>query len=94
MTEQDGFSRRAFLAASATALLGARAMASAAMAPPSLKDAYRNVFSIGTALDFRRPDEFDATELELIRSQFNVITPENSMKPGVVHPQEDTWNWT
>jgi len=94
MTEQYGLSRRSFLAASATALIGARVGASALMAPPSLKDAYRNVFPIGTALDFRRPDEFDASELELVTSQFNVITPENSMKPGNVHPQEDTWNWT
>ena len=33
------------------------------------------------------PDEFSAAELDLIQSQFNVITPENSMKPGPVHPQ-------
>ena len=59
-----------------------------------MKDAYKNAFLIGTALDFRRPDEFDATELDIIKSQFNVITPENSMKPGSVHPQENTWNWT
>jgi GH35 family endo-1,4-beta-xylanase len=59
-----------------------------------MKDAYRDAFLIGTALDFRRPNEFNATELELITSQFNAMTPENSMKPGPVHPQEDTWNWT
>ncbi len=41
-----------------------------------------------------RPNEFSAAELDLIKSQFNVITPENSMKPGPVHPQENTWNWT
>jgi GH35 family endo-1,4-beta-xylanase len=60
----------------------------------SLKDAYRNVFLVGAAFDLRRPDEFDAAELELIASQFNALTPENSMKPGPIHPQEDTWNWT
>ena len=86
-------SRRSFLAVPAVALL-ARRVALTAAAAASLKDAYRNVFLIGTALDFRQPGEFDATELELITSQFNVITPENSMKPGPVHPQEDTWNWT
>jgi hypothetical protein len=52
------------------------------------------VFLIGTALDFRTPNEFSPAELDLIKSQFNVITPENSMKPGPVHPQENTWNWT
>jgi len=60
----------------------------------SLKDACRDLFLVGTALDFRSPTEFTAAELDLIKSQFNVITPENSMKPGPVHPQENSWNWT
>ena len=77
----------------AAALFAQRICLSAAAAA-AMKDAYKNVFLIGTALDFRRPDEFTAAELELITSQFNAITPENSMKPGPVHPQEDTWNWT
>jgi GH35 family endo-1,4-beta-xylanase len=59
----------------------------------SLKDTFRNHFLIGAALDFRRPDEFNSAELDLITNHFNVLTPENSMKPGPVHPQEDTWNW-
>jgi len=60
----------------------------------SLQDAYKRHFLIGAALDFRRPDEFNSAELALIKTHFNVLTPENSMKPGPVHPQEDTWNWT
>jgi GH35 family endo-1,4-beta-xylanase len=88
-------SRRSFLATATAALaagrFGARPLQAAG---PSMKDAYRGAFLIGTALDFRRPDEFNATELEIITSQFNVITPENSMKPGPVHPQEGTWNWS
>ena len=87
------FSRRSFLSVPAAAFLLAR-RAKLAAAATALKDAYKSVFLIGAALDFRRPDEFDATELDLITSQFNVITPENSMKPGPVHPQENTWNWT
>jgi len=59
-----------------------------------MKDACKDLFLIGTALDFRMPNEFNAAELDIIKSQFNVITPENSMKPGPVHPQESTWNWT
>jgi len=60
---------------------------------PSLKDAYKDDFLIGTALDFRTPEEFNDKELGIIKSQFNVITPENSMKPGEIHPTEDRWNW-
>jgi GH35 family endo-1,4-beta-xylanase len=84
-------SRRDFLAtAAALPFVTARAGA----APPSLKDACKGMFLIGTALDFRTPTEFTSAELDFIRSQFNAVTPENSMKPGPVHPQEQSWNWT
>jgi GH35 family endo-1,4-beta-xylanase len=89
----DNLSRRSFLAATGV-FIGTRLGATPQASTPSLKDAYRNAFLIGAALDFRRPDEFNAAELELIKSQFNVLTPENSMKPASIHPQEDTWNWT
>lgn len=95
-------SRRDFLvAAAAASTAGLRAQAAplrqeaaAGQAVPSLKDACRGVFLIGGAFDFRTPTEFTAAELAFIRSQFNAITPENSMKPGPVHPQEESWNWT
>jgi GH35 family endo-1,4-beta-xylanase len=61
---------------------------------PRLKDVYKDVFLVGTALDFRSPTEFNEVELDIIKSQFNIITPENSMKPGSIHPAEDRWNWT
>lgn len=87
-------SRRSFLATAAAAVAAGRFAARPVRAAgPSMKDAYRGSFLIGTALDFRRADEFSAVELETITSQFNTITPENSMKPGPVHPQESTWNW-
>ena len=85
-------SRRDFLAAVAAAVPALTLRAGAAA--PSLKDAYKGVFLIGAAFDFRTPAEFTAAELDFIRSQFNAITPENSMKPGPVHPQEQSWNWT
>lgn len=87
-------SRREFVAAITAALTTRAATAGAAAAPQPIKDACKDVFLIGTALDFRTPNEFSSAELDLIKSQFNVITPENSMKPGPVHPQENTWNWT
>jgi GH35 family endo-1,4-beta-xylanase len=88
----SNLSRREFVAAAAAVLplVGGRAGAAA----PSLKDTCRGVFLVGAAFDFRTPNEFTAAELGFIRSQFNAITPENSMKPGPVHPQEQSWNWT
>jgi GH35 family endo-1,4-beta-xylanase len=102
MANQHNLSRRTFLvlgagagaAATVAAMVGPAFGTQAATAVPSLKDAYKNDFLIGTALDFRNANEFNAAELEIIKTQFNVITPENSMKPGSVHPQENTWNWT
>src|SRR5688572_23043034 len=87
-------SRRDFLTAGAVVLAAPSIAARAAAETPSLKEAFKDIFLIGAALDFRMPNEFNAAELDLIKSQFNVITPENSMKPGPVHPQENTWNWT
>jgi GH35 family endo-1,4-beta-xylanase len=77
-----------------SASAGPRAMAQTA-APPqaSLANLYRGDFLIGTALDFRSPDEFSDLELAIIKTHFNAITPENSMKPGPIHPAEDRWNW-
>lgn len=31
---------------------------------------------------------------ELVIKEFNSLTPENAMKAGVIHPQENTYNWT
>jgi GH35 family endo-1,4-beta-xylanase len=86
------FSRRAFLAASGV-LLSTRMKATPRQERSSLKEVYKNHFLIGTALDFRRPDEFNSAELEILTNHFNVLTPENSMKPGPVHPQGKMKRW-
>lgn len=60
---------------------------------PALKDLYAKDYLLGTAFDFRTPQEFSPAELEIIKTQFNTITPENSMKPGSLQPAEGQWNW-
>jgi GH35 family endo-1,4-beta-xylanase len=82
------------MAALAAVYAAPRTVAAAQAGPTALKEVCRDLFLVGAALDFRTPTEFNPAELELIRSQFNAITPENSMKPGPVHPQENSWNWT
>jgi len=86
--------RREFITAIAAALSVPASKVLGQTTTPSLKDACKGMFVIGTALDFRSANEFSAAELDFIKSQFNAITPENSMKPGPVHPQENSWNWT
>jgi GH35 family endo-1,4-beta-xylanase len=61
--------------------------------PGSLCALYKDDFLIGTAIDFTDTSPLTPEELAIIKTHFNVITPENSMKPGSVHPAEDRWNW-
>jgi endo-1,4-beta-xylanase len=56
-----------------------------------LKDAYAGKFLIGTACD---PGNYSDAELANIKANYNVITPENCMKPQPIHPSENTYNWT
>ena len=58
---------------------------------PRIKDVYKNHFLIGTAGDF--PGNYSDPERALARDQFNIVTPENCMKPALVHPREDTWRF-
>ena len=58
---------------------------------PVIKDVYRKHFLIGTAGDF--PGNYSDAERALARTHFNVVTPENCMKPALVHPREDTWRF-
>jgi len=56
----------------------------------ALKDAYTEKFLIGAAGDLRRYSE---AELANIKTHYNILTPENCMKPQPIHPSEDKYNW-
>jgi GH35 family endo-1,4-beta-xylanase len=58
---------------------------------PIIKDVYRKHFLIGTAGDF--PGNYSDVERTLAGTHFNVLTPENCLKPALVHPQEDAWRF-
>jgi endo-1,4-beta-xylanase len=57
----------------------------------TLKEAYAGKFLIGTANDLNSITEAEAAQ---IKSQYDIITPENCMKPQPIHPTEDTYNFT
>ena len=57
----------------------------------SLKDAYKDYFLIGVAVNGRNIT--DSAQSELVKKEFNSITAENDMKPASVHPAEGKWNW-
>ena len=58
---------------------------------PGLKDAYKDYFTIGVAVNQRNVTDPD--QIALIKKQFNSITAENDMKVGEMHPQEGVWNF-
>ncbi|MBN2685772.1 MAG: endo-1,4-beta-xylanase [Pontiellaceae bacterium] len=58
----------------------------------SLKEAYKGSFLIGTAQDF--PRGFSEAELANAIFHYDIVTPENCMKPQPTHPSEDTYNFS
>ena len=56
-----------------------------------LKDAYKNYFKIGVAVNVRNvtiPEQMD-----LVKKEFNSVTAENDMKPEPTEPKEGEFNW-
>jgi endo-1,4-beta-xylanase len=61
-----------------------------ALSQKSLKDAFAGKFLIGCADDLTsNNDAYQAS----IRAQYDIVTPENCMKPQPIHPSENTYNF-
>jgi endo-1,4-beta-xylanase len=56
-----------------------------------LKDYYNAYFPIGVAV---MPSSLTGDESLLIKKEFSSLTAENVMKPGPLHPSENTYFWT
>jgi GH35 family endo-1,4-beta-xylanase len=59
----------------------------------SLAEVYKNDFLIGMAIDFQSENSLSNDEDAVLKRHFNILTPENSMKPQSVHPTENRWTW-
>ena len=61
--------------------------------PPKdgLKDAYKDYFSVGVAVNINNVTDPD--QIALIKREFNSITAENAMKPQPTEPQKGVYNW-
>ena len=60
-------------------------------AGPGLKDAYKDYFTIGVAVN--QTNVSDPAQIAIIKKQFNSVTAENDWKPGELHPQEGVWDF-
>jgi len=86
-----------------TAILLAIGAAAQSAETPSLKDAFKGHFYVGSAINrsitmgfgFRRRQEQVLRDIALAKAQFNQITPENEMKWGSIHPRpgSDGYDW-
>ena len=56
-----------------------------------LKDAYKDYFSIGVAVNMRNLS--NEKHVDIIKTNYNSITAENDFKPQSVQPQEGQWNF-
>ncbi len=62
-------------------------------AQKSLKEVFKDYYLVGTALNNYQVNGNDPAALELVKGQFNVITPENALKWENVHPQPGVYNF-
>ena len=58
---------------------------------PGLKDAYKDYFLVGVAVNQRNVT--DSAQMALICREFNSVTAENDMKMVSVQPQEGVWDF-
>ncbi|WP_035916775.1 endo-1,4-beta-xylanase [Flavimarina sp. Hel_I_48] len=56
-----------------------------------LKDYYKEYFPMGVAVSPRALK--DSSQAALITTQFKSMTPENVMKMGPLHPEQNRYNW-
>ena len=67
--------------------------ATAQPTPSTLKDAFKNDFLVGVAVNQRQFIGEDTRGVPIILSQFNCITPENVLKWGLIHPDLDRYDF-
>ena len=59
--------------------------------PKALKEAYAGKFLIGAANDLSIISDAEAANIKM---HYDIITPENCMKPQPIHPSEDKYDFT
>ena len=59
----------------------------------TLKEAFKDDFYVGVALNQAQSSGKDEKAQALIQKQFNTISPENLLKWGPVHPQPEEYNF-
>lgn len=61
--------------------------------PATLKEAFGDHFLIGAALNYFQIVGRDTAAMEVVKREYNTITPENITKWGRIHPKPDQYNF-
>jgi endo-1,4-beta-xylanase len=69
------------------------ALTGSSQAQSTLKDAFKNDFRIGVALNQTQSSGADTNAAALVRTQFNSVSPENVLKWEFVHPEPDRYDF-
>ena len=59
----------------------------------ALRDAYADAFKMGCAINTGIAYGRNTRANEIVLRNFNAISPENDLKPEVLHPEPDRWNF-
>ncbi len=92
MINRRSFIRNTALTTASLSLLKSNAIASL-VGEKGLKDFFKDDFLVGTAIGDSAFTQNDKVLLDLIAREFNVITPENTLKWEPVHPTENEWRF-
>lgn len=63
------------------------------MAQKTLAEVTNGKFLFGVAVNMQQVNGVKPIESELIAKEFSAIVPENCMKPQLIHPEENKFNW-
>jgi endo-1,4-beta-xylanase len=74
-------------------LLAMAVLTAEASAPATLKDAFKGAFLIGAAVNSATFTEENARDAELVKAQFDTVSPENDLKWERIHPARDSYNF-
>jgi len=97
MAKLEFLKKIAFLFLSVTVLIGCKSkpendanLSESNKSEKGLKDYYADYFIMGVAV---APNSIKGESAELIKKEFNSITPENVMKMGPIHPEKNRFYW-
>lgn len=74
-------------------LFSIRVMPANSQTPATLQDAFKDAFTIGSAVNPAVVSGSDSAAREIVIREFNTITAENVMKAGPINPEPGVWNF-